>query len=176
LENYETNFFLIRFKQITLTSSQIQVYSKENNNIPPVIYRLNDVEAIGPSSGNLMRYNTDMIPKNKAAHPQTRILSLLLKLKNAIPIPTPSKPVVNGNTMSSLGCNINKRNTVEKYESIPSRIDIIEQIIIGAVESGLMNNPIIGINPPADWKTVAKQHNKETTTKRQVKEYRLAFS
>lgn len=114
MENHETNFSLIRFKQITLISSQTQVYDKENNNIPTVIYKLNEVDAIGPSSGNLKIYKTDMIPINKAAHPLTRILSLFLQYENAIPIPRPSKPVVNGNTMSSLGCNINKRKIVDK--------------------------------------------------------------
>ncbi|MCJ8007773.1 hypothetical protein ACFFF5_12115 [Lederbergia wuyishanensis] len=119
MEGYETSFFLILLKIIILISIQIQLYKMENKRMLPVLYKLNDVDATGPNNGNLNIYRTDKIPINKETLPPKTMLILFLKTKNEYPIPRPSKPVVNGKTISSLGCKMNKSKMVEKYESNP---------------------------------------------------------
>lgn len=71
--------------------------------IAPPVKKENDVETVGPKTGNLIIYSRVVIPSVNIMVLPKIIFSLLLKKKKEIPIPNPSKPVVNGKTISSLG-------------------------------------------------------------------------
>lgn len=90
------------------TSTHNQLYSNENNNIPPVVKTEKELEAIGPRMGKRKMYKRDAIPNVNRNAPKRIIPIRLLRIENAPPTASPNSPVVNGNIMSSVGCKINK--------------------------------------------------------------------
>lgn len=115
------------------TFFQIQLYSKENANVPKITVGLILVVIEGPRIANFIPYNKILIPIVKVIAENAIISMFLLKYFILKPKLSPSKPVVNMKMNNSVGCSIATRRIVRKYVITPMFIENRHANTIGAV-------------------------------------------